>query len=159
MCLFGDAVADDVAIHAEDAIVVENEAAEAEKTAHGDGSGVKSLGAGVHVDLDDVGIVQAVVGSYHTSSSEQQRCCLGPSPCSSGRRRWFQSCMVRPTMGWPCSWRTAATVEESTPPDMAMAIRPRSVSVCVGSVSNWVVVFMRFDGRDLSCACISKRLV
>jgi hypothetical protein len=61
---FGDAVADDVAIHAEDPAVVEDEAAEAEKAAHGDGSGVKSLRAGVHIDLDDVGIVQAVVGSY-----------------------------------------------------------------------------------------------
>ena len=40
---------------------------------------------------------------------------------SCGRRRWFQSCIVRPTMAWPRSWRMAATVELSTPPLIATA--------------------------------------
>jgi|SRR5271170_6168673 len=62
---FGDTIADEVAIHAENAIVVENEASEAEKAARGDGSGVESLRVRVHVDLDDAGIVQAVVGTYN----------------------------------------------------------------------------------------------
>src|SRR5215470_6593336 len=74
------------------------------------------------------------------SSSEQQRCCAGPSPCNSGRRRWFQSCIVRPTTGRDCCCKTAATVEESTPPDMAIATRPGCVSALTGRVSNWVAV-------------------
>src|SRR5580704_18367096 len=53
---------------------------------------------------------------------EQQRCCEGPAPCNWGKRRWFQSCMVRPTIGWPRSARMAATVELSTPPLMATAM-------------------------------------
>src|SRR5215468_2002972 len=78
------------------------------------------------------------------SSSEQQRCCAGPSPCNSGRRRWFQSCIVRPTTGRDCCWRTAATVDESTPPDIAIATRPGCVSALTGRVSNWVSVGISF---------------
>src|SRR2546430_14497964 len=48
--------------------------------------------------------------------------------------------MVRPTIGRDCSCRTAATVEESTPPDMAIATRPGCVSALTGRVSNWVAV-------------------
>src|SRR5438445_13599264 len=48
--------------------------------------------------------------------------------------------MVRPTIGRDCSCSTAATVEESTPPDMAMATRPGCVSGLTGRVSNWVAV-------------------
>src|ERR1700676_1479193 len=51
--------------------------------------------------------------------------------------------MVRPTMGRPCCCRTAATAEESTPPDMATATRPDCVSSECGNVSNWVSVFMQ----------------
>src|SRR5579863_8877582 len=39
----------------------------------------------------------------------------------SGKRRWFQSCMVRPTTRRPSRWRRPATAELSTPPDMATA--------------------------------------
>src|SRR6185437_14325072 len=56
-----------------------------------------------------------------TSSSEQQRCCTGPSPWSCGSRRWFQSCIVRPMIACPRSRKIAATVELSTPPDIATA--------------------------------------
>src|SRR5262249_51916283 len=51
---------------------------------------------------------------------------------------WFQSCMVRSTMGRPCCWSTAATVEESTPPDIATAMRPGCVSARSGRVSNCI---------------------
>src|SRR5437016_9866884 len=37
-------------------------------------------------------------------------------------RRWFQSCIVRPITRWPSARSMAATVEESTPPDMATAM-------------------------------------
>src|SRR5262252_6961775 len=57
----------------------------------------------------------------YTSSSEQQRP-VAPSEESSGNRRWFHSCIVSPTMGWPWRARSAATVELSTPPLMATAI-------------------------------------
>src|SRR5205814_2236296 len=50
--------------------------------------------------------------------------------------------MVRPTTGRPCCWRSAATVEESTPPDIATATRPGCVSARSGRVSNWVAAFM-----------------
>src|SRR5260370_2973333 len=50
--------------------------------------------------------------------------------------------MVRPTTARPCCWRRAATAEESTPPDMATAMRPRRVSVRSGRVSNWMAAFM-----------------
>src|SRR5215472_10431023 len=50
--------------------------------------------------------------------------------------------MVRPTTGRPCCWRRAATVEESTPPDMATATRPGCVSARSGSMSNCVAAFM-----------------
>src|SRR2546430_4357621 len=48
--------------------------------------------------------------------------------------------MVRPTIGRDRSCNTAATVEESTPPDMAMATSPGCVSALTGRVSNWVAV-------------------
>src|SRR5690349_20807648 len=57
----------------------------------------------------------------YTSSSEQQRP-VADSVCNSGRRRWFQSCIVMPTMEWPCRTRSAATVELSTPPLIATAM-------------------------------------
>src|SRR6266446_3550058 len=50
--------------------------------------------------------------------------------------------MVRPTTGRPCRCKRAATAEESTPPDMATATRPRWVSARSGNVSNWVIVVM-----------------
>src|ERR1700683_209170 len=59
----------------------------------------------------------------YTSSSEQQRpvTCSGMPSCSA-RRRWFQSCMVSPMTLCPSSRSMAATVEESTPPDIATAM-------------------------------------
>src|ERR1017187_2914820 len=47
---------------------------------------------------------------------------VGASEARPGSRRWFQSCMVNPTTVFP--WRTssAATVELSTPPDIATAM-------------------------------------
>src|SRR5690348_1307433 len=47
--------------------------------------------------------------------------------------------MVRPTMGRPCCWRTAATVDESTPPDMATATRPGWTSLQGSEGSNCAV--------------------
>src|SRR6185437_52752 len=60
----------------------------------------------------------------YTSSSEQQRPALGASgmPCRPGSRVWSQSCNVSPTTVPPAWTRIAATVEESTPPDMATAM-------------------------------------
>src|SRR6266849_2889019 len=50
--------------------------------------------------------------------------------------------MVRPTTARPCCCKSAATAEESTPPDMATATRPRWVWARSGNVSNWVIVVM-----------------
>src|SRR5260370_36593650 len=58
----------------------------------------------------------------YTSSSEQQRPDVAPSTASSGRRRWFQSCIVSPITGRPWRTRSAATVELSTPPLIATAM-------------------------------------
>src|ERR1700687_4307626 len=52
--------------------------------------------------------------------------------------------MVRPTMGRPCSWSKAATVELSTPPLMATATMPGEISLRSGRVSNWISGFMLF---------------
>src|SRR5258706_13170255 len=51
--------------------------------------------------------------------------------------------MVSPTTGRDCCCKTAATVEESTPPDMAMATSPGCVSGLTGRVSNCVAVSIR----------------
>src|SRR5882724_3272919 len=61
--------------------------------------------------------------------------------------------MVRPTIGRDCSCRTAATAEESTPPDMAMATRPGCDSALTGRVSNWVAVSIRPILADWRVAC------
>src|SRR5262245_41224864 len=54
--------------------------------------------------------------------------------------------MVRPTIGRPCCCSTAATVEESTPPDMATATRPGSIAALIGNVvSGWAVRGMVFS--------------
>src|SRR5713101_1889663 len=50
--------------------------------------------------------------------------------------------MVRPTTARPCCCKRAATAEESTPPDMATAMRPRCVSARSGRVSNWTSAFI-----------------
>ena len=42
-------------------------------------------------------------------------------PASPGKRRWFHSCIVRPTIVCPRSRNIAATVELSTPPLIATA--------------------------------------
>src|SRR5882724_2987303 len=66
--------------------------------------------------------------------------------------------MVRPTIGRDCSCRTAATAEESTPPDMAMATRPGCDSALTGRVSNWVAVSIRPILADWRVACRKSRL-
>src|SRR5271169_950381 len=68
-------------------------------------------------------MVSATRRASYTSSSEQQRPCTDSGmPSWPARRRWFHSCMVRPTTLWPSARSMAATVEESTPPDMATAM-------------------------------------
>src|SRR5579863_9379467 len=52
---------------------------------------------------------------------EQQRP-VERSPESWGSRRWFQSCIVRPTTVSPRACSMPATTELSTPPDMATAM-------------------------------------
>src|ERR1051325_123994 len=52
--------------------------------------------------------------------------------------------MVRPTTGRDCCCNTAATVEESTPPDMAMATSPGCASALTGRVSNCVSAGISF---------------
>src|SRR5580765_6284115 len=62
---------------------------------------------------------------------EQQRpCTCSGMPSRPARRRWFQSCMVRPTTLWPSARSMAATVEESTPPDIATAMVRATAVVC-----------------------------
>ena len=64
----------------------------------------------------------------YTSSMEQQRPYTASGiPSRPASRRWFHSCSVNPTSVCPSAHSSAATAEESTPPDMATAI----VSVCV----------------------------
>src|SRR5712671_859261 len=59
----------------------------------------------------------------YTSSIEQQRPCTDSGmPSCPASRRWFHSCMVSPMMLCPSARSMAATVEESTPPDMATAM-------------------------------------
>ena len=67
-------------------------------------------------------ICSATRRASYTSSSEQQRPLEAPSTARSGRRRWFQSCMVRPMTVRPWRASSAATVELSTPPLMATAM-------------------------------------
>src|ERR1017187_8141652 len=66
-------------------------------------------------------ICSATRRASYTSSSEQQRP-VAPSTERPGSRRWFQSCMVRPTTARPSRASMAATVELSTPPLMATAM-------------------------------------
>ena len=54
------------------------------------------------------------------------------SGTSSGRRRWFQSCMVRPTTVSPRACSMPATTELSTPPDMATAMGPSDIAAGTG---------------------------
>src|SRR5512141_2930712 len=68
-------------------------------------------------------MVSATRRASYTSSKEQQRPCTDSGmPSCPARRRWFQSCMVSPTTLYPSARSMAATVEESTPPDIATAI-------------------------------------
>src|SRR6266852_7780430 len=68
-------------------------------------------------------MVSATRRASYTSSKEQQRPCTDSGmPSWLARRRWFQSCMVKPTTSCPSARSMAATVEESTPPDMATAM-------------------------------------
>src|SRR6185312_16413850 len=83
---------------------------------------------------------------------EQQRprTCSG-MPARPARRRWFQSCMVRPTTLWPSARSMAATVDESTPPDIATAI----VSAGMGygcSQSGSVFIHYREFARERATA-------
>src|SRR6266404_2194653 len=68
-------------------------------------------------------MVSATRRASYTSSIEQQRPWTDSGmPSCPARRRWFQSCMVRPMTLWPSARSMAATAEESTPPDMATAM-------------------------------------
>src|SRR5690242_4681555 len=72
--------------------------------------------------------VSATRRASYTSSSEQQRPCTDSGiPSCPARRRWFHNCMVSPITECPSARNSAATAEESTPPDMATAI----VLVCM----------------------------
>src|SRR5450755_4362887 len=67
--------------------------------------------------------VSATRRASYTSSIEQQRPWTDSGmPSCPAMRRWFQSCMVSPMTGCPSARSMAATVEESTPPDMATAM-------------------------------------
>src|SRR5947209_2680724 len=74
----------------------------------------------------------------YTSSIEQQRprTCSGIPSCPA-RRRWFQSCIVRPTTLWPSARSMAATVEESTPPDMATAMVSAGTLLIIDEQIGW----------------------
>src|ERR1035437_5104602 len=65
----------------------------------------------------------ATARASYTSSMEQHRprTASGMPSCPASRR-WFHSCSVRPTTVCPCAHSSAATAEESTPPDIATAI-------------------------------------
>src|ERR1035437_5431135 len=65
----------------------------------------------------------ATARASYTSSMEQHRPrnASGMPSCPASRR-WFHSCSVRPTTVCPCAHSSAATAEESTPPDIATAI-------------------------------------
>src|SRR5215472_609580 len=52
-------------------------------------------------------------------------------PSRPARRRWFQSCRVSPMTVCPWACSIAATVEESTPPDMAIAMVWLSGWLCI----------------------------
>src|SRR6476660_5354921 len=85
-------------------------------------------------------------------------------PSRPARRRWFQSCMVSPTTLCPSARSMAATVEESTPPDMATAmvfglsIRALVVSLvcypqrqsCLGTFCQHLLVPLRESIRVLA---------
>src|SRR6185295_14392490 len=64
---------------------------------------------------------QATPRASDRSSSVQQRPVRPVSP------EWSQSCIERPTTSCPSSLRSRAATEESTPPDMATAIRTRDI--------------------------------
>src|SRR5215467_1073844 len=72
--------------------------------------------------------------------------------------------MVRPTIERPCCRSTAATVEESTPPDMATATRPGSIAALVGNVaSGWavccmVLAFYRMRGGTVESRSFRRKL-
>ena len=65
---------------------------------------------------------------------------LSGMPSRPARRRWFQSWRVRPMRSYPWACRSAATAEESTPPDMATAM---VLLDCIGFVfddTGWTIV-------------------
>src|ERR1019366_1681186 len=71
--------------------------------------------------------VSATRRASYTSSIEQQRPWTDSGmPSCPARRRWFQSCIVRPMTLRPSARSMAATTEESTPPDMATAMAEAS---------------------------------
>src|SRR4029079_6317506 len=49
-------------------------------------------------------------------------------------RRWFQSCIVKPTSSCPCSFNNAAAAELSTPPLIATAIFIKPTIYCDSEV-------------------------
>src|SRR5579884_4279324 len=92
---------------------------------------------------------------------EQQRpCTCSGMPSRPARRRWFQSWRVRPTSSYPSSRSMAATVEESTPPDMATATVLLNVPVMKGQypptslVSHPPLVLVRGPICDVLLKCL-----
>src|SRR5712692_3085815 len=82
-------------------------------------------------------MVSATRRASYTSSIEQQRPFTDSGmPSCPARRRWFQSCMVRPMTLRPSARSMAATAEESTPPDMATAM-VSECSIQQLALSNW----------------------
>src|ERR1700686_1892781 len=63
-----------------------------------------------------------------TALSEQHPPCLADSSMSSRGH----CCSVIPTTSCPCACSSAAATEESTPPDMAIAIFTTGSRLCVG---------------------------
>src|SRR5271163_1996413 len=69
-------------------------------------------------------------------------------PGCPARRRWFQSCIVRPMTLRPSARSMAATAEESTPPDIATAM--------VGSaLSTWQLAFSFDECRSAKCQLLT----
>src|SRR6266478_3943817 len=112
--------------------------------------------------------VSATRRASYTSSIEQQRPWTDSGiPLCPARRRWFQSCMVRPMTLHPSARSMAATAEESTPPDMATAMVDEGILSIVnrmgvvgedrsGIVRGWQLVDDVSDRFNRACEILTK---
>src|SRR6185312_14392904 len=76
----------------------------------------------------------------YTSSREQQRPWTASGiPALPASRRWFHNCMVKPMSECPSECSMAATVEESTPPDMATAMVLLACIFCPVNIEEVIV--------------------